>query len=400
MRRGGIPEFEVDACSSVASRINGAFIAAAVKEPEFRVDGMLNVVDLFAGIGSASLALEATGGFASAAFSEIDSFCVDLLRRRWPHVPCYGDIRELRGDELRAAGVKADVIAAGFPCQEISCAGTREGIGAPRAQLWRECARLIGDLRPKFALVENSAELRHRGLGRVLGDLAALGYDAEWHCIPAAALGAPHRRDRIWILAHKTANGPHPHCITPRRLAVARRECNFWDAEPGVGRVGHGVPRRVDRLRALGNSAVPQIIRVFGEAILELEMLRLPELQISSVEERGNQRLIRVRRRQEHRDCPNCGSSRLSANGAKRIKVRDVPVDGRPVLLLVDRQRFVCIQCGKSSYDTIDAFDGRRRMTRRLVGYIKAETRKEAYAVVAHAVGVDEKTVRLVAKSP
>ena len=163
----------------------------------------LRVLDLFSGIGGFSLGLERTGGFSTVAFCEIEPFPRRVLAKHWPEVPCYDDVRTLTAERLRADGICVDVICGGFPCQDISVAGAGAGItDGTRSGLWSEIARLVGELRPDFVLVENSSALLGRGLGRVLGDLAALGYDAEWHCIPASALGAPHQRDRVWIVAY------------------------------------------------------------------------------------------------------------------------------------------------------------------------------------------------------
>jgi DNA (cytosine-5)-methyltransferase 1 len=203
-----------------------------------------------------------------------------------------------------------DVICGGFPCTDISVAGKGLGITGPQSGLWSEYARIVGEVRPKYAIVENVAALLGRGIERVLGDLAALGFDAEWHCIPASAVGAPHRRDRVWIVAypngsewrsergardHHGSNGhaqrqqgsdrPEPSCEDvahangqrqqEQRGSVAGIAClaklelsDWWLAEPDVGRVAHGVPARVDRLRALGNAVVPQIPEIIGRAIM------------------------------------------------------------------------------------------------------------------------------------
>jgi DNA (cytosine-5)-methyltransferase 1 len=163
---------------------------------------MLRVLDLFSGIGGFSLGLERTGGFKTVAFCEIEPFPRKVLAKHWPEVTCYHDVRELTANRLAADGIGVDVICGGFPCQDISVAGKGAGLAGERSGLWSEFARLIGELRPRYAIVENVSALLGRGLADVLGDLAALGYDAEWHCIPASAVGAPHRRDRIWIVAH------------------------------------------------------------------------------------------------------------------------------------------------------------------------------------------------------
>ena len=170
---------------------------------------MLSVLDLFSGIGGFSLGLE-RAGMRTVAFCEIDPRCRLVLAKHWPGVPCYDDVRTLTAERLRADGIPVDVICGGFPCQDLSVAGKGAGLAGERSGLWREFSRLAGELRPSFVIVENVAALLGRGLGTVLGDLAALGYDAEWHCIPAAAVGAPHRRDRVWIVAHPARERERP----------------------------------------------------------------------------------------------------------------------------------------------------------------------------------------------
>jgi DNA (cytosine-5)-methyltransferase 1 len=166
----------------------------------------VKVLDLFSGIGGFSLGLE-RAGMTTVAFCEVDPFCRRVLAKHWPEVPCYDDVRTLTGERLAADGISVDVICGGFPCQDISVAGNGAGLAGERSGLWRDYARLIGEIRPRFVVVENVAALLFRGLGDVLGDLAALGYDAEWHCIPAAAVGAPHRRDRLWIVGYPHYEG-------------------------------------------------------------------------------------------------------------------------------------------------------------------------------------------------
>jgi DNA (cytosine-5)-methyltransferase 1 len=161
----------------------------------------VRILDLFSGIGGFSLGLE-RAGMKTAAFCEIDPYCRRVLKKHWPDVPIYDDVRTLTAGRLVRDGIAPDVICGGFPCQDISVAGKGAGIEGSRSGLWSEYARIIGEVRPRYVIVENVAALLGRGLDRVLGDLASLGYDAEWHCIPASAVGAPHRRDRLWIVAN------------------------------------------------------------------------------------------------------------------------------------------------------------------------------------------------------
>jgi len=175
----------------------------------------LKVLDLFSGIGGFSLGLERTGGFETVAFCEIEPFPRKVLAKHWPEVPCYEDVTKLTGDILRRDGISVDVITGGFPCQDISAAGRQAGIGeGTRSGLWSEIVRIIGELSPRFVIVENVANLlsgpsEQRGgwFGRILGDLAECGYDAEWENIPAAAVGAPHRRERVWVVAYPAKEG-------------------------------------------------------------------------------------------------------------------------------------------------------------------------------------------------
>ena len=169
----------------------------------------MNVLDLFSGIGGFSLGLERCG-FKTVAFCEVDKKAQLVLQKHWPGVPIYGDIRELTYERLKADKIQPiDIICGGFPCQDISLAGKGAGIEGKRSGLWAEFARIIGEILPAFAIIENVAALRYKGKGlyRVLGDLAEIGYSAEWHCIPACAVGAPHQRDRIWIIAYPSGTG-------------------------------------------------------------------------------------------------------------------------------------------------------------------------------------------------
>jgi DNA (cytosine-5)-methyltransferase 1 len=250
----------------------------------------MNVLDLFSGIGGFSLGLE-RAGMRTTGFCEIDAFCRRVIRQHWPHVPIYHDIRELRGNAVGPV----DVVCGGFPCQDISLAGKGAGMAGQRSGLWSEYARIVGELRPRYVIVENVAALLHRGLDVVLGDLATLRFDAEWHCIPACAIGAPHVRDRVWIIAYADGEAEHAvpvdaemaglppavadtagrglafrqRLLTRRQIAdAAASSSGQWDDLPGMGRAVHGLPNRVDRIKALGNAVVPQIAELIGRAIM------------------------------------------------------------------------------------------------------------------------------------
>lgn len=163
---------------------------------------MLRVLDLFAGIGGFSLGLERTGGFETVAFCEIEPYAQKVLAKHWPGIPIYDDVRELTAERLAGDGIGVDVITGGFPCQDISAAGKKVGLSGERSGLWGEIFRLICEIRPSYAIVENVSALLNRGAAEVCGDLAEVGYCFEWHCLSAGALGAPHMRDRFWLVAY------------------------------------------------------------------------------------------------------------------------------------------------------------------------------------------------------
>ena len=266
----------------------------------------MKVLDLFSGIGGFSLGLE-RAGMTTVAFCEFDKACQKVLKKHWPDTPIYDDVRTLDGTNLQGT---VDVICGGFPCQDISQAGKGAGLAGERSGLWFEFHRLIKEIKPSFAIIENVAVLRARGLDEVLRSLAEIGYDAQWHCIPAAAVGAPHLRDRIWVIAYPNPNsegcgvkrdivskmflreskqGGEPTELcgaisdTLRKGLQRQREitCRIseelqnlsyscgWSAEPAVGRVANGVSGRVDRIKQLGNAVVPQIPELIGRAIME-----------------------------------------------------------------------------------------------------------------------------------
>lgn len=348
-------------------------------------------LDLFAGIGGFALGAKWAGiHFDAHYFSEVDNYAIKVYSKRFPDAIGLGDIRNIRGADLPAGDW---IIAGGFPCQDISVAGKGAGLAGERSGLWFEYARLIGELRPSYAIMENVGALTFRGLDAVLGSLAEIGYDAEWQDIRASDVGAPHRRERIWIVAYPMRDGRNtrrPKCARQFRgttsfgasdvadtnrnqhesdshafgrseterlhkanvansdekrlqgakydpVAYGQRAQSFnqssamahsdgtrleehgafdamlsfgsseasaseksieadvpnadneglgkrnggksrgpltatflgdwWTTEPNVGRVAHGIPSRVDRLKCLGNSIVPQIAELIFRAI-------------------------------------------------------------------------------------------------------------------------------------
>lgn len=246
------------------------------------------VLSLFSGVGGFDLGLERTGGFCTVAFCEIDPDARAVLARHWPEVPCYHDVRELTADRLRADGIAPNVIAAGFPCQDASVGqtqwGRRVGIDGARTGLWREVKRLAAELRPDAILLENVPGLLSAGFGRVLGDLAEVGFDAEWHCLTARALGLPHKRERLFVIAYPCGSRLSGHIEGPRlleptetALAVAGNDAaGAWrllDGNLDSLRSVHGFPVKVDRARVkqLGNAINPQHPELIGRAILAAE---------------------------------------------------------------------------------------------------------------------------------
>jgi DNA (cytosine-5)-methyltransferase 1 len=296
---------------------------------------VFTVGSLFSGIGGLELGLEWTGRFKTVWQVENNEYCRRVLAKHWPDAKRYEDVRDVGRENLEAV----DVICGGFPCQDISVAGKREGIReGNRSGLWYEYARIIRELRPQYVVVENvPALLTGGGIGVVLGELASIGYDAEWRVLSAANVGAPHLRERVFLVAY-SASSAHSW----RRPAVAhqwlasdvatdaeqggadvadnpsigrgtRRQgrfdtgssreskqalrhsaseglpdwsggkmgqpCPVTELERSGGReverdfrgMAHGVSRRVDRIRALGNAVVPQCARVIGEWLLEID---------------------------------------------------------------------------------------------------------------------------------
>jgi len=317
----------------------------------------LKHLDLFSGIGGFSLGLEATGGFETVAFCDIDKYSKKVLKKQWPNVKQYEDIKELNYERLKADGIGAiDIITGGYPCQPFSIAGRKKGEEDPR-HLWPEYFRLIKELRPSWVIGENVSGHIKLGLDTVLKNLESEGYSARTFSISASSIGAKHQRERIWIVANARQYGgrieptgntestgrgslettewstdtntisrsskgeetlansielgleKHGHSETTESIkrgetmadtnvegrqggihrgqnkewesqqryfgrnsaAHGQQEQNWWDTEPELGRVAHGIPNRVDRLKGLGNSLVPQIPFYIAQSILQVE---------------------------------------------------------------------------------------------------------------------------------
>lgn len=220
---------------------------------------------LFAGIGGMDLGLE-RAGMQCKWQVEIDPYARKVLAKHWPDVRRHDDVRTFPVDD--GTDWSVDLIAGGFPCQDISYAGKGAGLQGERSGLWYEFARIIRDVRPRFVLVENVAALLVRGLDDVLGTLASLGYDAEWSSVSACEMGAPHMRQRVFIVANRSRVYGKPNG------SVVRREVPFgirdwWQSEPGLVRVVNGVPGRMVRLKVIGNAVVPQVAEFIGRRIIE-----------------------------------------------------------------------------------------------------------------------------------
>jgi len=267
---------------------------------------VFRVLDLFSGIGGFSYGFGQAGDFQPIAFCEIEAFPRRVLARHWPDVPILGDVTQVEFPQ-------ADIITGGFPCQDVSSAGKRAGVTGARSGLYREVVRALRLVRPRWALLENVADLLARGMGTVLGDMAAHGYDAEWDCVSAADVGAPHGRDRVWIAladpdqfkrqdgrgaddgrgqrGQAEAGDPDGdgELQPPRLLGKVRRRVDHaacqgtwwardWQEEfEALRRMDDAVSDGLDRsemsggVAALGNAVVTLIPQIWGEAILEFE---------------------------------------------------------------------------------------------------------------------------------
>ena len=232
----------------------------------------MNHLDLFSGIGGFALAAR-WAGFTTVAFCEIEPYCQKVLRKNFGKgITIHNDIKELDG--TRYAGT-ITVLTGGFPCQPYSIAGKRRGSADPRA-LWKEMFRVIREAKPAWVIGENVANFANMGLDDACSDLESEGYEVQPFIIPAVAVGAPHERKRVFMVAHADAGygkrgervqsryGILPKAVTRDHIdetGVSEGDWrNSWKAEPDVGRISDGIPARVDRLRVLGNAIVPQVV--------------------------------------------------------------------------------------------------------------------------------------------
>ena len=273
---------------------------------------------LFSGIGGLDLGLERSG--MTCKFQvEIDPFCRRVLAKHWPDVPKHDDVKTF--PPTKPEDYSVDLICGGFPCQNLSFAGKGAGLEGERSGLWYEYARVIREIRPRFVLVENVAALlngsdeveqpndacvcrrpyrrrlvcpacgrsmgdeptqfvRRPWMGTVLGTLASLGYDAEWLCLPAAAVGAPHIRDRVFLVADRNNEGKPILSVDGEKwdwVQVGHSREKWLLQEPEMGRVAHGVPAGIHRLRGLGNAVVPQLAELIGRRILNASLSHLTQ---------------------------------------------------------------------------------------------------------------------------
>jgi DNA (cytosine-5)-methyltransferase 1 len=253
---------------------------------------------LFAGAGGGILG-GVLLGWRTVCAVEINAYCARRLMQRQneghlPPFPVWDDVCTFDGRRWRGF---VDVVSGGFPCQDISAANSKgAGINGEKSGLWREFARIVREVQPRYAFVENSPALVVRGLGTVLGDLAEMGMDAGWGVLGAIHVGAPHSRERIWIAAYSNSEGTVAHPSKPRlqgetwegmpgtRRASIQPACGgWWSTEPGMGRVAHGVANRMDRIRSLGNGQVPAVVAGAWEA------LRPPITSICNERPRGRE---------------------------------------------------------------------------------------------------------------
>ena len=280
---------------------------------------MLKHVDIFSGIGGFPLGFEWAGLSEPSMFCEIEPWCRQVLRKHWPTVPITNDVKELANDPEKLVP-DCDILTGGYPCQPFSVAGKQKAHEDDR-HLWPYLYQIITRKRPTYAVLENVYGHIGLGLDTVLLDLEAEGYSTRTFVVPACSVNAPHRRDRLWIVAYSDGKGlegrkdsrdseeegqinneQSTRCSDRTTVAYSdsqrgscrstwredaedvgqssrgegnhRSRVEAWESEPNVGRVANGIPKRVDRLRGLGNAIVPQIAMQIGLTIKEMEVCK------------------------------------------------------------------------------------------------------------------------------
>ncbi|HBY69515.1 MAG TPA: DNA (cytosine-5-)-methyltransferase [Flavobacteriaceae bacterium] len=244
----------------------------------------MKMLDLFSGIGGFSLAAK-WAGIDTVAFCEKETYCQKILRNNFPSIPVFPDICELKGDDINGT---IDIITGGFPCQPFSIAGRKKGTEDDR-DLWPQMFRIIQEFKPTWVVGENVANFVNMAFRRTKTDLESEGYEVQPLIIPACGVGAPHRRDRAFIIAHKKSSSiPHPQKIRRYRSKIQNNrrykpknkqsrdqgrsqvERHIWQSEPCMDRVVNGVPNRLDRIKGLGNAIVPQVAYQILKGIKEV----------------------------------------------------------------------------------------------------------------------------------
>jgi DNA (cytosine-5)-methyltransferase 1 len=234
----------------------------------------LTVGSLFSGIGGFDYGLE-KAGMKVIWQSEIDPYSSAVLKKHWPNIPNIGDITKIDWNTIK----RPNILCGGYPCQPFSFAGFRKGNNDPR-HLWPEFKKAIRILRPDYTIMENVRGHLNLGFKEVLKDLTDIGYNAEWQVIPASTVNAPHKRERLIIVAYAKSgnerNTESQSMVTSSKQTTKFRKQNStkkpkiyrWKSEPNVGRVADGIPFRVDRLKGLGNALVPQVAEYVGKLII------------------------------------------------------------------------------------------------------------------------------------
>ena len=228
----------------------------------------MRFISLFAGIGGLDLGLE-RAGMECVAQVEIDDFCQQVLTKHWPNVPKHKDVCDVGKQNLPAT----NLICGGFPCQDVSVAGFRNGLEGERSTLWKEFYRIVCEIHPQWVVIENVTGLLSSDNGKffsaILWNLSEIGYDVEWETISAAAMGALHQRERVFIVAN--CNGLRMERSWAEQQTAGINECfgSYWrDTKPPIYRVANGVPYYMDRIKSHGNSVVPQVAEFIGHCIM------------------------------------------------------------------------------------------------------------------------------------